>query len=142
MKFASAQNKSSGVAIISNNDNNNNNINKKVVIILIMIRTITILTNEVPYACTGYCACEGIFKSSNECDNESRSKTNPDSSNDCVFVWCKQEQLKQEVAALQKQLSSQKKQFEEEAKVREQLQEEHDKELRHLKRDIKHKQVA
>ena len=46
------------------------------------------------------------------------------------------------MAALQKQLSSQKKQFEEEAKVREQLQEEHDKELRHLKRDIKHKQVG
>ncbi|KAL3152989.1 hypothetical protein ABBQ38_012017 [Trebouxia sp. C0009 RCD-2024] len=51
-----------------------------------------------------------------------------------------QEQLKQELAALQKQLSSQKKQVEEEAKAREQLQEEHDKELRHLKRDIKHKQ--
>ena len=57
-------------------------------------------------------------------------------------VSCKQEQLKQELAAaLQKQLSSQKKQLEEEAKAREQLQEEHDKELRHLKRDIKHKQV-
>lgn len=57
-------------------------------------------------------------------------------------MCCKQEQLKQEVAALQKQLFSQKKQFEEEAKAREQLQEEHDKDLRHLKRDIEHKQVA
>ena len=56
-------------------------------------------------------------------------------------VSCKQEQLKQELAALLKQLSSQKKQFEEEAKEREHMQEEHDKELRHLKRDIKHKQV-
>ena len=53
-----------------------------------------------------------------------------------------QEQLKQEVAALQKQLTSQKKDFEEEAKARERLQEEHEKELRHLKRDIKHKQVG
>ena len=59
----------------------------------------------------------------------------------CGMLTCKQEQLKQELAVLQKQLSSQNKQFEEEAKAREQLQEEHDKELRHLKRDIKHKQV-
>ena len=57
-------------------------------------------------------------------------------------MWIVQEQLKQDVAALQKQLSSQKREFEEEAKAREQLQEEHEKELRHLKRDIKHKQVC
>lgn len=53
-----------------------------------------------------------------------------------------QEQLKQDIAALQKQLACQKKDYEEEAKAREHLQEEHEKELRHLKHDIKHKQVG
>lgn len=53
-----------------------------------------------------------------------------------------QEQLKQDVASLQKQLASQKRKFEEETKVQEQVQEAHEKELRHLKRDIKHKQVG
>jgi len=53
-----------------------------------------------------------------------------------------QEQLKHDVAGLQKQLASQKRGFEEEAKAREQLQEEHERELRHLKRDIKHKLVG
>ncbi len=53
-----------------------------------------------------------------------------------------QEQLKHDVASLQKQLASQKRDFEEEAKAREQLQEEHERELRHLKRDIKHKLVG
>ena len=52
-----------------------------------------------------------------------------------------QEQLKHDVAGLQKQLASQKRGFEEEAKAHEQLQEEHERELRHLKRDIKHKLV-
>lgn len=50
-----------------------------------------------------------------------------------------QEQLKHDVAGLQKQLALQKRGFEEEAKAREQLQEDHERELRHLKRDIKHK---
>ena len=53
-----------------------------------------------------------------------------------------QEQLKHDVAGLQKQLASQKQGFEEEAKAREQLQEDHERELRHLKRDIKHKLVG
>ncbi len=53
-----------------------------------------------------------------------------------------QEQLKHDVAGLQKQLASQKRDFEEEAKAHEQLQEEHERELRHLKRDIKHKLVG
>ena len=60
-----------------------------------------------------------------------------------IGVTCAvQEQLKQEVASLQKQLASQKRKFEEETKAQEQLQEAHEKELRHLKRDIKHKQVS
>ena len=46
------------------------------------------------------------------------------------------------MAGLQKQLVSQKRAFEEEAKAHEQLQEEHERELRHLKRDIKHKLVG
>jgi len=53
-----------------------------------------------------------------------------------------QEQLKHDVAGLQKQLASQKRGFEEEAKAHEQLQEEHERELPHLKRDIKHKLVG
>ena len=57
----------------------------------------------------------------------------------CVLL---QEQLKHDVAGLQKQLASQKRGFEEEAKAREQLQEDHERELRHLKRDIKHKLVG
>ena len=53
-----------------------------------------------------------------------------------------QEQLKKEVEALQKQLASQKEEFEAESKANGQLKEEHERELRHLKRDIKHKLVS
>lgn len=53
-----------------------------------------------------------------------------------------QEQLKQDVASLQKQLASQKADSAEQAKAQEQLQQEHERELRHLKREIKHKLVG
>ena len=44
--------------------------------------------------------------------------------------------------ALQKQLAHQKEEFEAESKANDQLKEEHERELRHLKRDIKHKLVS
>lgn len=61
------------------------------------------------------------------------------SHHECALL---QEQLKHDVAGLQKQLASQKQSFEEEAKAHERLQEEHERELRHLKKDIKHKLVG